>query len=117
MDLVERQVEFQVKAGPRGGLAEVRLKAEKVVPGGETPAGQRHDGRFQPEPRGERRALLVQRADAQPEGKATGLRFTSAVNTHGLFTVHANLIDEHVGQLSPRLMADVDAALQESLGL
>lgn len=52
-----------------------------------------------------------------PEGKAAGLRFTSAVNTHGLFTLHTKLIEEHVGQLSPRLMAAVDTELRASMGL
>ena len=52
-----------------------------------------------------------------PEGKATGLRFTSAVNTHGLFTIHTNLIEEHVGELSSRLMTLVDAELRSSIGL
>ena len=60
--LVERQVEFQVETGPGGGVPEVALEAEEVVPGGESPAGERHDGRFQAEFRGERRASLVQGA-------------------------------------------------------
>ena len=51
------------------------------------------------------------------EGKASGLKYTSAVNTHGLFTLKRDLIDEVVGEMSPTLMTQIDAELCGSLGL
>ena len=54
---------------------------------------------------------------SKAECKATGLRFTSAVNTHGLFTLHTELIDEIVGTMPPTLMTMIDKELRASLGL
>ena len=52
-----------------------------------------------------------------PEGAASGLRVTSAVNCSNVFTVHESLIRKRIGILPPALMQRVDNSLKRALGL
>lgn len=52
-----------------------------------------------------------------PEGKASGLKYTSVVNTHSLFTLKRTLIDEVIGEMSPNLMMQIDTELRDCLEL
>ena len=52
-----------------------------------------------------------------PEGKQSGLMFTSALTCENLATVHEQLITHKIGRLPPAVMQQVDECLKASLGL
>lgn len=54
---------------------------------------------------------------ASPEGQATGLLRDSVVSGLVLVTVYADAVDQTLGQLSPTLLARLDACLRVALGL
>jgi mRNA interferase MazF len=52
-----------------------------------------------------------------PEGKATGLKTTSAVNCSNLFTVNEQLLRKKIGTLPPAVMQQVNDCLKAALGI
>jgi mRNA-degrading endonuclease toxin of MazEF toxin-antitoxin module len=52
---------------------------------------------------------------ATPDGRASGLKVTSAVNCLHLFTVHEQLIRARIGALPPPKMREVDACLKAAI--
>ena len=50
-------------------------------------------------------------------GRLSGLRYSSAINIHSLFTVHRSLIHEVVGELADEVMGQVSLQLRQSLAL
>ena len=54
---------------------------------------------------------------ATPEGHATGLKATSAVNCSNLFTVSEQLLRKKIGELPPAIMRQIDDCLKAALGI
>ncbi len=54
---------------------------------------------------------------ATESGRRSGLRYSWAINTHSLFTVHRSLIHEVVGGLADEVMKLVAQQLRQSLEL
>jgi len=52
-----------------------------------------------------------------PDFASTGLRVSSTLQVHRLMTATTTLIRRELGQLSPRLQAQVDGCLQKLFGL
>lgn len=59
--------------------------------------------------------LLISTDD--PDFKKTGLKRPSVVRLGKLFTLQKGLMVGRLGNLTPRLMAEVDACLRKALGL
>ena len=54
---------------------------------------------------------------SHPDYAATGLRVSSTLQLHRLMTATTSLIQRELGQLSPRIQADIDTRLRELFGL
>jgi mRNA interferase MazF len=52
-----------------------------------------------------------------PDGQLSGLHADSAVTCGNLFTVHEDLIQSKIGELSDALMQQIDTCLKAALGL
>jgi mRNA-degrading endonuclease toxin of MazEF toxin-antitoxin module len=59
--------------------------------------------------------LLIQ--EGNPDFKGTGLKRSSVVKLEKLFALQKGLLVGRFGDLSPRLMEEVDARLRIALGL
>lgn len=56
-------------------------------------------------------------ASDDPDFASTGLRVSSTLRLHRLMTATTSLIRRELGQLSPRMRAQVDSRLRELFGL